>query len=173
MTSHTDTDTRPAADDVLVRVPPRLDVDALVPAFSAAVEALDAAATAELDRAGTDPALRELLRLRASQLNGCAYCVDTHARDARRAGLRPQQVDAVAVWRESSFFTAAQRDALELTEAVTLLARTRVPEPVVAAAVARFGEQGTAALLALLVTINAWNTIGVTARCWTPAVTPV
>lgn len=159
------TDTAPR--DRLVRIERRLEVDALVPTFSAAVDALDAAATTELDRAQIDPALRELVRLRASQLNGCAYCVDTHARDARGAGLRPQQVDAVAVWRESSAFTAAQRDALELTESVTLLASTRVPEPVVAAAVARFGEQGTAALLALLVAINAWNTIGVTARCWT------
>lgn len=154
-----------------VRVRRRLDVDGLTPGLSAAVTALDEAATAEADRAGIEPALRELVRLRASQLNGCAYCVDLHSRDARHAGLRPQQVDAVAVWRESSFFTAAQRDALDLAESVTLLPQTRVPEPVVAAAVARFGEQGTSALLALLVAINAWNAIGVTARCWTPAVT--
>lgn len=153
-----------------VRVPRRLDVDGLAPGFSAALADLDSAATAELDRAGVDPALREIVRLRASQLNGCAYCVDTHARDARAAGLRTQQVDAVAVWRESSAFTARQRAALELAESVTLAPQTRVPGSVVTAATDVFGEQGTTALLALVVAINAWNLVGVTARCWSAPV---
>ncbi|WP_147793805.1 carboxymuconolactone decarboxylase family protein [Cellulomonas sp. Y8] len=164
---HTDGSDGP---DRPVRVPRRLDVDGLAPTFSAALADLDAAATAELDRAGVEPALREIVRLRASQLNGCAYCVDTHARDARAAGLRTQQVDAVAVWRESSFFTARQRAALELAESVTLAPQTRVPGEVVAAATAASGEQATAALLALVVAINAWNLVGVTARCWSAPV---
>lgn len=160
----------PADADRPVRVPRRLDVDGLAPTFSAALADLDAAATAELDGAGVERTIREVVRLRASQLNGCAYCVDLHARDARAAGLRTQQVDAVAVWRESSFFTARQRAALGLAESVTLAPQTGVPEAVVTAATDAFGEQGTAALLALVVSINAWNLVGVTARCWSAPV---
>jgi AhpD family alkylhydroperoxidase len=153
-----------------VTVPERLDVDALVPAFSRAVSELDDAAIAELDRAGIDPGLRELVRLRASQLNGCAYCVDMHARAARTAGVTPQRVDAVAIWPESNLFTAGERAALDFTEQVTLLATTRVPESCVRGVVDQYGEGGAAALLALVVAINTWNTIGVTARCWPTAV---
>lgn len=144
----------------------RLDFDALVPNFSRVVSELDEAATAEADKAGIDAGLRELLRLRASQLNGCAYCVDMHARAARKAGVSPQRVDAVAIWSDASLFTAAERAALDFTEQVTLMATTRVPAASVEAVVARFGEQGAAALLSLVVAINMWNTIGVTTRCW-------
>lgn len=149
-----------------IPVPERLDFDALVPAFARAVNELDEAAVAELDRADIEPDLRELLRLRASQLNGCAYCVDMHARAARTAGVTPQRVDAVAIWPESSLFTAAERAALEFVEQVTRLAETKVPEHCVRAVVEAFGDDGAAALLSLVVAINAWNTIGVTARCW-------
>jgi AhpD family alkylhydroperoxidase len=149
-----------------VAIATRLDFDALVPGFSRAVSDLDEAATAEADQAGIDPTLRELVRLRASQLNGCAYCVDLHSRDARKAGAAPQRVDAVAIWRDASLFTAAERAALDFTEQVTLLAETRVPDVAVQAAIAAFGEKGTAALLSLVVAINTWNTIGVTTRCW-------
>ena len=149
-----------------VRVPRRFDAEGLAPTFSAALAALDEAATTELDRAGVEPAVREVVRLRTSQVNGCAYCVDMHARDARAAGLRTQQVDAVAVWRESSFFTARQRAALELAESVTLAPQTGVPGSVVQAATDALGEQATAAVLALVVVMNAWNRVGVTARCW-------
>jgi AhpD family alkylhydroperoxidase len=149
-----------------VPVPQRLDFDALVPAFSRAVTDLDDAAVAEADRVGIDHGLRELLRLRASQINGCAYCVDLHARSARKAGVTPQRVDAVAIWPDSGLFTAAERAALDFTEQVTLKATTRVPESVVRPVVEAYGEEGAAALLALVVAINTWNTIGITARCW-------
>lgn len=158
-----------AASDY-VPIAQRLDFDALVPAFSRTVNDLDEAATAEADRAGIDPGLRELLRLRASQLNGCAYCVDMHARAARKAGVTPQRVDAIAIWPDSNLFTAAERAALDFTEQVTLKSTTRVPEGVVQAVVQAYGEPGAAALLALVVAINTWNTIGVTARCWPTAV---
>jgi AhpD family alkylhydroperoxidase len=152
--------------DSLVDIPVRLDFDQLVPQFSRAVASLDHAAIAELDRAGVDPALRELVRLRASQLNGCAYCVDLHSKDGRAAGVTDQKLHAVAIWRDSAFFTAAERAALELTESVTRLSETHVPETVVDHALAELGEERLAALLALVVTINAWNAIGVTTRCW-------
>jgi AhpD family alkylhydroperoxidase len=149
-----------------VPVPQRLDFDALVPAFSRAVTDLDDAASGEADRAGIDKTLRELIRLRASQLNGCGYCVDLHARAARTAGVAAQRVDAIAIWRDSSLFTRAERAALDLAEQVTLLATSRVPEASVQAVVAAYGEEGAAALLALVVAINTWNAIGVTTRCW-------
>ena len=149
-----------------VPIPQRLDFDALVPAFSRTVTALDEAATAELDRAGIDKGLRELVRLRASQLNGCAYCVDMHARAARKAGVTSQRVDAVAVWPESNLFTAQERAALDFAGQVTLLASSRVPEASLTAVVTAFGDEGAAALLSLIIAINTWNAIGVTTRCW-------
>lgn len=151
-----------------VAVPVRFDVEALVPDLYAAVEALDAAASAEAARAGISPVLADLVRLRASQLNGCAYCVDLHTRTARRAGADDQLLQAVAVWRESGFFTARERAALELTEAVTRLSETHVPDDVAQVALDALDERGTAAVLALLVSINAWNALSVTARCWSP-----
>jgi AhpD family alkylhydroperoxidase len=152
--------------DALVDIPVRLDFDALVPRFSRAVASLDHAATAELDRVGVDPQLRELVRLRASQLNGCVYCVDVHSKDARTAGVTEQKLHALVVWRDSGLFTAVERAALQLTESVTRLAETHVPEADVAAVVASFGEERAAALVSLIVTINVWDAIGVTTRCW-------
>ena len=152
----------------LVTIPQRLDFEALAPVFSRAVSAVDDASVAELDRAGIDPELRELLRLRASQLNGCAYCVDLHSRSAAKAGATQQRLHAVAVWPESEFFTARERAALQLTESITRLSETHVPDQVVAEAVALFGEEETAALVTLILTINLWNGIGATARCWAP-----
>jgi AhpD family alkylhydroperoxidase len=157
-----------ATSTPLVGIPQRLDFDALAPVFSRAVSALDDAAIGETDRAGIDPGLRELVRLRASQLNGCAYCVDLHSRDAEKRGVSAQRVQAVVIWRDSPFFTAAERAAFELTESMTRLSETRVPDAVVAEARAHFSEQQLAALVSLIVTINVWNAIGVTTRCWTP-----
>jgi len=152
-----------------VRIPRRLDFDALVPAFSRAVSDVDDASAAELDRAGIDPELRELVRLRASQINGCAYCVDLHSKAAAKEGATQQRLLAVAIWPDSEFFTAKERAALQLTESITRLSETHVPDQVVAEAVTMFGEEETAALVTLILTINLWNGIGVTARCWAPA----
>ncbi|WP_426310093.1 carboxymuconolactone decarboxylase family protein [Cellulosimicrobium sp. E-16] len=154
--------------DTPVAVPARFDVEALMPDFYAAVAAVDKAAVAEAERAGISPVLADLVRLRASQLNGCAYCVDLHTRTARRAGADEQLLQAVAVWRESGFFTARERAALELTESVTRLSETHVPDDVARVALDALGEQGTAAVLALLVSINAWNALAVASRTWAP-----
>ena len=158
--------------DTLVPVSPRLDFDALAPVFSRAVSTLDDAATEQLDLAGIDSGLRELVRLRASQVNGCAYCVDLHGRAARSSGVTAQRVDAVAVWRESGLFTAAERAAFALTEDVTRLSETHVPEATVTEAVAAFGEETAAALISLIITINVWNAIGVTTRAWSVSPRP-
>jgi AhpD family alkylhydroperoxidase len=152
--------------DALVDIPVRLDFDAIVPRYARAVASLDHAATAELDRVGVDTQLRELVRLRASQLNGCVYCVDLHSKDARKAGVTEQKLHALAVWQESGLFTAAERAVLRLTESVTRLSETHVPEQDLADVIAILDEERTAALVALIVTINVWDAIGVTTRCW-------
>jgi AhpD family alkylhydroperoxidase len=149
-------------------VPVRLDVDAAVPSFSKAMSHLDTTATRELDRVGFPAGLRDLVRLRASQINGCAYCVDTHATDAATAGESAQRVNAVAVWRESPFFTERERAALAFTESVTLVAATRVPTEDYDAVAAHWSPDEVGALLALIVAINAWNALAVSTRAWEP-----
>jgi len=109
-------------------VPVRLDFDALAVPFSRAMAHLDKAATKELDRVDFDPRLRELVRVRVSQLNGCAYCIDMHSKDARAIGESEQRLYALPAWRETSYFTERERAALAFTEAVTLLAVDHVPE---------------------------------------------
>ena len=131
---------------------------------------LDHAAVKELDAAGIDPLLRELVKIRASQLNGCAYCVDMHSRDARAAGETEQRLHAVAVWAEAPFFTDRERAALAFTESVTRLAATHVPDADYAAVAAEFDPAEVGALLSLIVTINAWNALSVASRSWTPEV---
>ncbi len=149
-----------------VPVPVRFDFDALAPATSKAVAGLHQAAIEDLANAQVDPQLVELVRLRASQINGCVYCVDTHASDARRAGVSSQRVDAVAVWPDASLFTEVERAALALTDSVTRLSETHAPDSVVGDALRVLGQQQTAAILGLIVSIKAWNEIGVTSRCW-------
>jgi AhpD family alkylhydroperoxidase len=146
----------------------RLDFDAVAPGFSRAMAALDRAATKELDSVGLDPGLRELVRIRASQLNGCAYCIDMHTKDARAAGETEQRLYALPAWRETPFFTSRERAALAFTESVTLLASTHVPETDYEAVAKEFGPAEIGALVALLVAINAWNRIGVATRAWEP-----
>jgi AhpD family alkylhydroperoxidase len=154
--------------ETLHDIPSRLDLDAAAPTFSKAMSHLDTSATRELDRVGFPAGLRELVRLRASQINGCAYCVDMHATDAASAGEPVQRVNAVAVWAESGFFTDRERAALRFTEVVTRVAETRVPQEEYDAVAAYWSPDEVAALLALIVTINAWNALSVTSRAWEP-----
>jgi AhpD family alkylhydroperoxidase len=129
---------------------------------------LDNAATQELDRVGFDPRLRDLVRIRASQLNGCAYCIDMHARDARAIGETEQRIYGLPAWAETPYFSARERAALAFTEAVTLLADEHVPARAYAAVAAEFSADEVAALLSLIVAINAWNAIAVSSRAWVP-----
>jgi AhpD family alkylhydroperoxidase len=146
----------------------RLDIDTTAPSFSRALTALDTATVRELERAGIEPGLRELVRLRASQLNGCAYCVAEHSRDALAAGEPAGRVAAVAVWRESPFFTARERAALALTDTMTRVSDTHVPDADWREASAHLNPVELGGLVALIVVINAWNTVGVTTRAWAP-----
>jgi len=146
----------------------RLDFDAQAPDFSRAMSHLDRAATKELDKVDFDVRLRELIRIRASQLNGCAYCIDMHTKDARAAGETEQRIYALPAWRETPFFSARERAALALTESATLMPQTHVPAADFAAAAEQFSPAELGALVSLIVTINAWNGIGVTTRAWLP-----
>jgi len=149
-------------------IPVRLDFDEHAAGFSKAMVHLDRAATRQLDSVDFDAKLRELIRVRASQLNGCAYCVDMHTKDARAVGETEQRLYGLPVWRETGFFTRRERAALAFTEAVTLAARDHVPDDAYDAVAAEFSEAEIGALVSLIVTINAWNAIGVSTRAWEP-----
>jgi len=106
-----------------------------------------------------DPVLRELVKLRASILNGCAYCIDMHTKGARKTGESEQRLYAVAAWHEAPFFSERERAALALTDAVTLLADTHVPAAVYDEAARHFNAEELAHLLWQIAAINAWNRI--------------
>ena len=128
---------------------------------------LEHAATKELDRVGIDRRLRELVRIRASQLNGCAYCIDMHTKDARALGETEQRIYALDAWRETPFFTEKERAALGLAESVTLVSSTMSRGGVRrrASGVHRGRDRGPARRI---VTINAWNRISVSTRSPVP-----
>ena len=149
-------------------VPVRLDFDAHAAGFARALSHLDHAATKELDRVDFDPKLRELVRVRASQLNGCAYCIDMHTKDARAIGETEQRLYSLPAWRETPFFTDRERAALAFCEAVTLMAKDHVPAAAYQAVAAHLDEDEIAALVCLIVAINAWNAVGVSTRTWQP-----
>jgi len=136
---------------------PRIDHKALQPRAAAAMNRLDG--SVELD-----PVLRELVNLRASQINGCAYCIDMHTKDARAAGETEQRLYAVSAWRETSFFSERERAALALCEAVTLVAEGQVPDAVWEQAAGEFPPEELAALLFAIVAINGYNRLAIATR---------
>jgi AhpD family alkylhydroperoxidase len=162
----TTTDT--TTDTTTETVPVRLDFDAHAATFSRAMAHLDGAATKELDRVDFDPRLREIVRIRASQLNGCAYCIDMHTKDARAIGETEQRLYALPAWAETPYFTARERAALAFTESLTLVAQTHVPTEAYDAVAAEFSPAEVAALVSLIIAINAWTTISVATRAWEP-----
>ncbi|MFI1562911.1 carboxymuconolactone decarboxylase family protein [Streptomyces sp. NPDC020490] len=133
----------------------RLDFAKAAPKAFKALISFDAAA-----REGLDPALIELVQIRSSHLNGCAYCLHMHTSDARKAGESEARLHMVSMWREArNFFTEQEQAALELTDAVTLVSERGVPDAVHRRAAAHFAEEELARLLALIFTINTWNRI--------------
>lgn len=111
-----------------------------------------------------EKSLLELIKLRASQINGCAYCVDVHCADARKAGETERRLYAVAVWHESPFFTERERAALAWTEAVTLLSETHAPDDIYQKVLRHFSEKETVELTMAIITINSWNRLAVSFR---------
>ncbi|MDN5384041.1 MULTISPECIES: carboxymuconolactone decarboxylase family protein [Streptomyces] len=140
------------------QVPQRMNFSAVAPKVFKAVLALDAAA-----REGLDPVLLELVQIRASQINHCAYCIDYHTSDARKAGETEERIYQLSAWEESSLYTEKERAALALTEAVTLLPQG-VSDEVYNEAAKHFDEKELAQLIALIFTVNVWNRMNVTTR---------
>jgi AhpD family alkylhydroperoxidase len=108
--------------------------------------------------------LVELVKIRASQINGCAYCIDMHTKDARAAGETEQRIYALNAWRETPFFTDRERAALEWTETVTRVADTHVPDEIYERVAAQFKEEELVALTFAVVVINSWNRLAISLR---------
>lgn len=111
-----------------------------------------------------EPPLLELVKLRASQINGCAYCIDMHWKDARAAGESEQRLCSLNAWHEAPFYTDRERAALAWTDALTLISQTHAPDDVYAELRAQFNEQETADLTLAIATINAWNRMSISMR---------
>lgn len=118
----------------------------------------------QIARSGLEKSLVELVRLRASQMNGCAYCIDVHTADARKAGEGERRLATVAVWRETPFFNERERAALEWTESVTRVADSRVPDDVWERVQPHFTPAELVDLTLLVNTINAWNRFAIAFR---------
>ena len=125
-----------------------------------AMIALDSAVA----KLGLDAGLLDLVKLRASQINGCAYCVDLHASDARKKGETERRLYAVSVWRETPFFTPRERAALAWTEAVTLISTSRACDADYEAMCSQFDEKERVDLTMAIATINSWNRIAIAFR---------
>ena len=152
------------AIDGLTQIPVRLDFDAHADGFARALAHLDRAATKELDKVDFDPHLRELVRIRASQLNGCAYCIDMHSKDARALGeseLRLYELDA---WRETPFYTERERAALAWAEAITEVAEGHVPDEVFEETKKQFSDKEIVDLTLAAAMINLWNRVAIATR---------
>lgn len=138
----------------------RLDYAATAPGIYDAMDALDQ----YLAGCGLEDTLLHLIRLRASQINGCAYCLDMHWKDLRALGEAEQRLYALDAWRECPYYTERERAALAWTEAVTLIGDGHVPDDLHERARAHFGEKELSDLTFAVVAINAWNRLSIAAR---------
>ncbi|MCX5368461.1 carboxymuconolactone decarboxylase family protein [Streptomyces sp. NBC_00015] len=142
----------------------RVALKKITPDVSAAMGSLHAAAVSAAQDAKVEPEILELVRIRASQLNGCAFCLDMHTKDARARGEAEQRIYALNAWRETPFFSGRERAALALTEAVTLVHDGQVPDAVYAEAAEVFDEAQVASLIWTATVINAYNRIAIATR---------
>jgi AhpD family alkylhydroperoxidase len=115
-------------------------------------------------KSGLEAKLLELVRMRASQINGCAYCLDMHSKDARAAGETEQRLYGLSAWRETPYYSDRERVALEWTESVTLVSRDQVPDELYERARRHFSEAELVNLTLAVVTINAWNRLAISFR---------
>jgi AhpD family alkylhydroperoxidase len=113
---------------------------------------------------GLERSLYELVKTRASQINGCAYCLDMHTKDARKAGETEQRLYALSAWRETPFYTERERAALEWTEALTLISENEVPDTLYDSVSKHFNEKEMVALTMAIIAINGWNRIAISFR---------
>src|SRR3984957_18895836 len=131
----------------------RLDFYKASPTGTRAMMALEKV----VSECGLEKPLMELVRLRASQINGCAFCVDMHTTDARKGGETERRLASVVVWREAPFFTDRERAALAWTEAVTLVSHDHVPDAIWEAVRPHFSDEEMVDLTLLISSINSWN----------------
>ena len=139
---------------------PRIDYAAVAPGAVKAMHGLER----YLRECGLERSLLELVKVRASIINGCAYCIDMHTRDARAAGESEQRLYALAAWQETPFYTERERAALEWTDAVTLVAQTHVPDEVYERVLPHFSDEEIVNLTLAVATINAWNRLVISSR---------
>ena len=139
---------------------PRINYATVAPGIYNAMDALDQ----YLATCGLDESLLQLVRLRASQINGCAYCIDMHWKDLRALGETEQRLYSLDAWRESPFYSDRERAALAWTEAVTRVADGHVPDAVADAARPHFSDKEFADLTLAVAAINAWNRLSIAAR---------
>ena len=118
----------------------------------------------QVHKAGLDSKLLDLVRMRASQINGCAYCLDMHSKDARASGETEQRLYGLEAWREAPYYSARERAALEWTEALTLVSETRVPDDIYERVREQFSEDELVHLSLAIVSINGWNRLNIAAR---------
>jgi AhpD family alkylhydroperoxidase len=118
----------------------------------------------QVSNAGLDSKLLDLVRMRASQINGCAYCLDMHSKEARAVGETEQRLYGLSAWRETPYYSARERAALEWTEALTLVTEGHVPDDVYERVRQEFSEDELAHLSLAVVAINGWNRLNVAAR---------
>ena len=139
---------------------PRIDYGKVAP------EAVQAMITVQhyVDNSGLPESLLELVRMRTSQLNGCAYCLDMHSKDARTEGETEQRLYLLDAWREAPFYTDRERAALEWTEAVTLVSKSHVPDPVYENVRKYFTDKEIVELTIAIITINGWNRLSISMR---------
>lgn len=142
----------------------RVHVGQAAPSVYRAMASLDKEVRAYANSAGLEPLLVDLVKIRASQINGCAFCLDMHVRDALGGGETTERIAVLPAWAETTFFTERERAALVLTESVTRIAPDRVPDEVYAAAASILSESEIAATVWVAVAINAWNRIAIASR---------
>lgn len=123
-----------------------------------------AALNSAVQNCGLDPQLLELINMRSSQINGCAYCLDMHSKDARAMGETEQRLYALNAWRETPFYTERERAALALTEAITLITDGHVPDAVYEQARRVFDEKEVGQIVWSAAVINTWNRLAISAR---------
>ena len=139
----------------------RLDAQKVSPAAYQALLGMEAFVRKQSQ---LEPALIQLVKIRSSQINGCAYCIDMHSKDARAEGETEQRIYALSAWRETPFFTGRERAALTLTEAITLIAEDHVPDEIYEEARESFSEEELVNLTMAIITINGWNRLAITFR---------
>src|SRR5437588_12190346 len=156
------TDINPASKENDMK--PRMNFYQAAPARMKALMALEE----QIQSTGLEKSLIELVKIRASQINGCAFCINMHTEDARKRGETEQRIYLLNAWRESPLYTDRERAALAWTESVTLISETHAPDDVYEQVRAQFSDAEAVNLTMLIATINAWNRLAISFRAVHP-----